>query len=165
MNYKKINDYENYLIFKTGKVFSIKRNKFLKPRIHKGYYIIGLYKNGKRKIHSIHQLVCKHFIENSENKPCIDHINTIRTDNRVENLKWVTHKENSNNNLTKKKMSIAAKGNKKWLGKKHSEETKEKMSKAQKGKPKMKFCCLNCEKIIGGLGNLKKHYKKCKKKN
>lgn len=41
------------------------------------------------------------WIPNPENKPEIDHINTDRTDDRVENLKWVTSKENKQNPQTK----------------------------------------------------------------
>jgi hypothetical protein len=52
----------------------------------------------------LHHQVAKLFIDNPENKRCVDHINTIRTDNRVENLRWVSHKENSNNKITKEKM-------------------------------------------------------------
>ena len=69
-----------------------------------GYYFVTLFNKGSRKECRVHRLVAEAFIPNPEYKPCIDHINTDRTDNRVENLKWVTHKENSNNQLTKNKI-------------------------------------------------------------
>lgn len=73
-----------------------------------GYLRITL----KDKKHFVHRLVAEAFIPNTENKLYIDHINTIRSDNRVENLRWVTIKENNNNPLTLKKHRNASLGNK-----------------------------------------------------
>lgn len=64
-----------------------------------GYLIVDL--SGILK--SVHRLVAEAFIPNPENKPCVDHINGNRADNRVENLRWVSHKENCNNPNTKYK--------------------------------------------------------------
>ena len=64
----------------------------------------------RRKNESIHRLVAETFIPNPDNKPCIDHINTNRADNRVENLRWVTYSENSYNPITNKRNSIANTG-------------------------------------------------------
>lgn len=65
-----------------------------------GYSYVNLYMNGKTYPKRVHRLVAEAFIPNPENKPCIDHINTIRNDNNVENLRWVTYKENALNNIT-----------------------------------------------------------------
>ena len=98
MNYKKIEGYENYIIFKTGKVFSIKTKRFLKPSFFTtGYLKVDLYKKCKRKNIAIHRLLGLYFISNPNNLPCIDHINRNRTDNRLENLRWVSYKENGLN--------------------------------------------------------------------
>lgn len=70
-----------------------------------GYAIVCLSKNGIQKTMKVHRLVAMAFIPNPENKPCIDHINTVRTDNRADNLRWVTNKENSNNRLTVKRIA------------------------------------------------------------
>jgi hypothetical protein len=59
-----------------------------------GYPFVVLWKNNKRKTHKVHRLVAKAFIPNPENKPYVDHINRIRHDNRLENLRWATHSEN-----------------------------------------------------------------------
>ena len=72
----------------------------------RGYLYVNFGMGCKHRKY-IHRLVAEHFIPNPENKPEIDHINTDRTDNRVENLRWVTHKENMNNSLTIQKCKIA----------------------------------------------------------
>ena len=59
-----------------------------------GYLRIGLSKNGDQKNHLIHRLVATAFIKNQENKPQINHINCVKTDNNVDNLEWNTNTEN-----------------------------------------------------------------------
>jgi len=66
-----------------------------------GYYQICLRKCNKSKTYKLHRLVADAFIPNPDNKSCIDHINTNRTDCRACNLRWVTLSENSNNLITK----------------------------------------------------------------
>lgn len=85
----------NYRGSKKEKILSLNRERT-------GYERVQLYKEGQHKVERIHRLVATAFIPNPENKPCIDHINTDRSDNRVENLRWVTHKENCNNQTTRK---------------------------------------------------------------
>lgn len=71
-----------------------------------GYLMADLFKNGQGTHYLIHRLVAETFIPNPKNLPCIDHINTIKTDNRVENLRWCSHKENMNNPLTREHINI-----------------------------------------------------------
>ena len=66
-----------------------------------GYYRTAI----NNKEYFVHRLVAILFIPNEKNKPQIDHINTIRTDNRVENLRWVTQSENNLNPITSKRLS------------------------------------------------------------
>lgn len=115
--WKDIEGYENlYQVSNLGRVKSLNfkrsgKEKIMKSHVNKvGYVAISLYKSGKDKIHTVHRLVAKHFIPNPDNLPQVDHINTNRTDNRVENLKWCTNEENSNNTITKEHMSEGQKG-------------------------------------------------------
>ena len=62
-----------------------------------GYAVVNLCKNGKPRTTRVHILVAEAFLEKPEGKYEVDHINRNRKDNRVENLKWCTHKENMNN--------------------------------------------------------------------
>lgn len=110
--WKDIKDYPNYMVSNLGNVKNIKTGKILKNRKNtKAYLYVGLCKNGKVKQYLVHRLVAEHFIPNPDNLPQIDHINTNKIDNRVENLRWVTAKENNNNPLTLNKMKIAKTGN------------------------------------------------------
>ena len=87
--------YENiYAITQNGKVWSYLSNKFLVWR-WKPYLRVMLYKDCRAKNFSIHRLVALTYLLNTENKPQINHINWIKTDNRVENLEWCTWKENT----------------------------------------------------------------------
>ena len=70
----------------------------LKPGLNNsGYKQVSLCKDGKQKSYPIHRLIMLHFVPNPCNLKCIDHINRIRTDNRIENLRWSSHRDNSIN--------------------------------------------------------------------
>lgn len=75
--------------FQHGRVFILKQN------FMNGYFHVMLYKNGIPKSVSVHRLVAQAFIPNPENKPQVDHIDTDKTNNCVENLRWATCAENT----------------------------------------------------------------------
>lgn len=92
-----------------------------------GYLIISVSKP-KRTHVKVHRLIYETFVGEIPEGMVIDHINTERTDNRLENIRCVTVKENNNNTLTKKHLSEAQKGKPK------SAEHRKKISESRKGK-------------------------------
>ncbi|WP_366921417.1 NUMOD4 motif-containing HNH endonuclease [uncultured Dysgonomonas sp.] len=78
--------------------------KILSPADNgRGYMYVHLHSNGVFKNCLVHRLVAESFIPNPNYGQEVDHINTIRNDNRVENLKWVSSSENNLNPITRSK--------------------------------------------------------------
>ena len=125
-------------VYEVSNLGRVKLNgEIVYPDIHCNYLYIGTF--------FIHRAVAELFVPNPENKPVIDHINTDRLDNRAENLRWVTTKENCNNPLTRRHYSESKRGRvitAEWKrkisenrkGKLMSEETKLKISATLTGK-------------------------------
>ena len=105
--WKDIPEYEGiYQISNTGRINSLKFGKVreLKFSINNGYFYVNLRKDKISKVFSVHQLVAMVFLGHQRNgyKKVVDHINSNGFDNRVENLKVITHRENNSKERTKK---------------------------------------------------------------
>lgn len=125
IEWKPIKDYEDlYMVSNTGLIKSLHWNKekLLKQVIRNNnypYYFVGLLKDGKRKYFAIHRLVAMMFIPNPNNYEQVDHLDGNKLNNNVENLEWVTPKENTNRAWKKGQA-------------KYTKERKEKLSKIAK---------------------------------
>ena len=96
--WKPIEGFDDYEVSNLGNVRSFKKGdeKIMSIQEHRlGYQYLKLYNNNnEQRPEFVHRLVAIAFIPNPENKPQVNHKNGIKTDNRVENLCWVTHIEN-----------------------------------------------------------------------
>ena len=134
--FKDVPGYEGmYQVSNLGNVKSLSREMYngfsyftSKEKILKNgkdahdYFNVNLYKNGKAKMFKIHQLVVMAFLghkPDGTNKIVVDHINNIRSDNRLENLQLITNRENTSKDKIGKGSSkytgvLFNKNNKKW---------------------------------------------------
>lgn len=89
-----------YTISSDGKVFSIRSNKYLKPRLSMdGYERVALCRGSYRREYRVHRLVAEAFLENSNNLPQVNHKDFNTRNNYLENLEWCTNKENAEHSI------------------------------------------------------------------
>jgi len=95
MNQIPIKKYEGlYEISNDGKVYNVKRKKYLTNVLADRYLIVLLYKNNKRKRYYVHRLVAEAFCKKQEGKYCVNHKDLNKLNNNYDNLEWVSSKEN-----------------------------------------------------------------------
>ena len=98
-----LRDYPGYVIYNTGKVYSEKTNKFLKPTKSKwGYSIVHLSLNNKGRSKYIHRLVGECFIGPRPSDLDTDHIDRNKDNNNVTNLRYISKTRNNLNRNTLK---------------------------------------------------------------
>ncbi len=96
--FRSIEGYKNYAISSFGKVKNVITGKILKARNGKyGYLRVNLYEYRVMKTHQVHRLVANAFIDNPDDKLCVDHKNNDRTNNHISNLRYATANENQHN--------------------------------------------------------------------
>ena len=101
--WRAIANYEDiYQVSSVGRVRSVKTGRILKAVLSAGLYpVVGLSKLGVVKVFTVHRLVALSFIPNPENYTEVDHKNRCKTDNKVQNLRWVTRSTNLKNRTYK----------------------------------------------------------------
>tara|TARA_R110001632_G_C11076374_1_gene387963 strand:- start:13 stop:513 length:501 start_codon:yes stop_codon:yes gene_type:complete len=126
--WKEVKGYRDYEVSNLGRVKSLARivitakgsrtckEKILKPSVDgQGYLKVCLSSNGKGKVKRIHRLVAIVFLNHTPNgnKLVVDHINNVKTDNRLENLQVITNREN----LSKDKKGVSKYTGVTWMKK------------------------------------------------
>ena len=96
--WRSVNGYANYEVSCFGRVRNATTDRILKPNIiTTGYLQVGLYKDGKRKIHCIHKMVASEFLDNPLNLKYADHIDNNKSNNNLDNLRFCNHSQNGGN--------------------------------------------------------------------
>ncbi len=144
MNQIPIKNYEGlYEVSKDGRIYNLKRKKYLVNVLADRYLIVLLYKNNKRKRYYVHRLVAEAFCEKQEGKDFVNHKDLNRLNNSYDNLEWVNSKEN--------RIHFVLSG--KYKSRIFTEEQKEK-SRIRNYK---KVLCLKTNKIFESMGHFAKH--------
>ena len=132
-----------YKLYSDGSIFSLRRNRYLKPSLARnGYYVIGLRNGDINKTYYIHRLVAKFFVENPDNKCVVDHIDRDRTNNRKEDLRWATREVNAYN----KGCPSHSKTGIKYIC--YSEKVKFYIFQIKRNGVRVRRCCKNLEKLL-----------------
>lgn len=115
-----------YQVSNMGRAYNVRKKCLCRYQVTpKGYIDISLSKNGKSKYQKLHRLIYTAFVGSIDAGKEIDHVNAIKHDNRLSNLRLVSHKENMNNPLTIKALSGKIGPLNPNYGRQASEETRE----------------------------------------
>lgn len=105
-NLGRVRSLDRYVTHSRGVVKYIRKGCVLKQNTDKGgYKYVGLYKDGKVKYIKVHRLVAQVFLHNPDNLPEVNHIDENKSNNRVDNIEWCSHKQNCNHGTRNERMS------------------------------------------------------------
>jgi hypothetical protein len=97
---KQILNYPNYSATRDGRIFNHKIGKFMAlSKMPEGYLRLNIKNDSGQKKFLVHRLIALTFIPNPENKSQVNHIDSNKSNNSVENLEWITNKENREHSL------------------------------------------------------------------
>lgn len=102
-SWKEIDEYHNYSVSTNGTIKNNITNRILKYYIRNGYPSITLCKENKKKTFNIHTIVASHFLEKPEGQYVVNHKNEDKTDSRLDNLEYVTYRENTSYSASSKR--------------------------------------------------------------
>lgn len=132
-----------YIVTEDGKLWSLRKQKYLKPADNGLGYLQTLitFNDNTRKMLKIHRLVAQCYIPNPDNKSDVNHKDGNKANNHVSNLEWMTHSENVQHSYTSlNRLATIQRGSNHWnYGKTVSDSSKELMSAAKKGENHPKF--------------------------
>ena len=103
--WKQINQYNNYSVSNTGFIKNNITQRILKPYLRNGYNSINLCTNNTKKTYNIHSVVAQHFLDKPsiDKKYVVNHKDEVKTNNHVDNLEYITYKENTMYSMTSKR--------------------------------------------------------------
>ena len=93
--WKAIKNYSNYEVSREGEVRNTRTGRVLKKDLTGcGYNRVTLSKHNKQERFSVHRLVAMYFVDNILDKPMVNHLDGVKTNNSADNLEWCTCSEN-----------------------------------------------------------------------
>jgi len=135
--------FNSYKLYSNGDIFSVRRNRYLKPSLApNGYYVIGLRNGDVNKTYYVHRLVAKFFVNNENNSYVVDHIDRDRTNNDKDNLRWTTREINSYNKGCPKHNKIGIK----YIC--YSKNVGYYIFQIKRNGVRIRRCCKNLDKLI-----------------